>query len=630
MPGASTVTRASPCRRRPSRGRKSTCGITRALRHALAGAQRLQLLLGLSATASTPGTCARAPSSSTDGRRRWRCAIIRARARARSCTSRSIRRSRPARRRRSTSTSASRCRRATAPFGCIHGDCTLTGFYPMVAPRRPGAGLDAMPGARPLSAERRRARRRRRRGQRRAARARARRAGSTSTSARPSGLTLMVGRPRLRSSRRSVRGVRIVYLSPTGRGLPSPPEHVLPYQPANRVDRVLDTAAEAVELLGEIGAPLPPGEEVRIVGGPLRIQLAQTLPGVVLGLRSALRHLSAAALPQVPRVRAGARHLRGAGSRGAPRQSSAPTTSAGRPAPARVVSRRSLHAALVSQGRVRARDPGLGQLHPGDRSRHVRAAGAVRLVVLLHARGSRSAARQPRAVRQHAPDGQDGLHQAARSARHARRRPAHARAARRRVAARRRRRRCAASRSTGSGSSGSGPIRTVDYRFADVHAAAPRQAAPGATSRASSSSASIRPSSRSRCAPPIARATSSIRPGTASAASTPTCSSMPAPLVGHRDRSARPARRGSAGLQRRSQVRRSPAAALEVHLQQLRRPVALLPDAGHRSVARLLAVAHPRSQARPALRHLSLGVDAGRHQPARTRYGFGRKITRRA
>ncbi|MCU1282439.1 MAG: hypothetical protein JWM53_5985, partial [bacterium] len=30
------------------------------------------------------------------------------------------------------------------PFGCVHGDCTLTGFYPMVAPL--GHGLDAMPG----------------------------------------------------------------------------------------------------------------------------------------------------------------------------------------------------------------------------------------------------------------------------------------------------------------------------------------------------------------------------------------------------------------------------------------------------------------------------------------------------
>ena len=108
----------------------------------------------------------------------------------------------------------------------------------------------------------------------------------------------------------------------------------MPYQPANRVDRVLDTAADAVELLDEIDAPLPPGEEVHIVDGPLRIQLAQALPGVVLVSRSAVRHLPAAALPQVPRVRAGARHLRELGRAAHAARRSAPTTSAGRPAPA--------------------------------------------------------------------------------------------------------------------------------------------------------------------------------------------------------------------------------------------------------------------------------------------------------
>jgi hypothetical protein len=164
------------------------------------------------------------------------------------------------------------------PFGCIHGNCTLTGFYPMVAP--PGFALDAMPG----------------RGRYRLSVAvhdvsdvvvngelraleRGRRLDFDVGEA--PGLTLMVGRPRLRQFERTVRGVRIVYLSPSGRGMPSPPEHVLPYQPANRVDRVLDAAAEAVDLLGELGAPLPAGEEVHIVAGPLRIQLAQSLPGVV-------------------------------------------------------------------------------------------------------------------------------------------------------------------------------------------------------------------------------------------------------------------------------------------------------------------------------------------------------------
>ncbi len=164
------------------------------------------------------------------------------------------------------------------PFGCVHGNCTLTGFYPMVAP--PGFGIDAMPGRgryqlsiavhdvsdvvvngelRPLERGRRL---------------------DFDVGVAP-GLTLMVGRPRLRQYERQVRGVRIVYLSPTGRGLQSPPEHVLPYQPANRVDRALDAASEAVELLGELGVQIPPGAEVRIVGGALRIQLAQALPGVI-------------------------------------------------------------------------------------------------------------------------------------------------------------------------------------------------------------------------------------------------------------------------------------------------------------------------------------------------------------
>ncbi|HXU72167.1 MAG TPA: hypothetical protein VN947_22715 [Polyangia bacterium] len=165
------------------------------------------------------------------------------------------------------------------PFGCIHGVCTLTGFYPMVAPL--GYGLDAMPG---------RGRYRMNiavadvsdvvvNGELRALE-RGRRLDFDVGEAR--GLSLIVGKPRLLEFEREVRGIRIVYLSPTGRHMRSPPEHVLPYQPANHIDQVLDTAAEAVELLGEIGAPLPKGEEVRIVAGPLRIQLAQTLPGVVL------------------------------------------------------------------------------------------------------------------------------------------------------------------------------------------------------------------------------------------------------------------------------------------------------------------------------------------------------------
>lgn len=162
-------------------------------------------------------------------------------------------------------------------FGCVRGQCTLSGFYPMVAPI--GYGLDAMPG----------------RGRYHVSIAvhdvadvvvngvlraleRGRRLDFDVGDA--AGLTLMVGRPHFRQFERVVRGVRIVFLSPTGRGLPSPPEHVLPYQPADRVDRVLDAASEAIELLGELDVPLPAGEEVRIVAGALRITLTEALPGV--------------------------------------------------------------------------------------------------------------------------------------------------------------------------------------------------------------------------------------------------------------------------------------------------------------------------------------------------------------
>lgn len=164
-------------------------------------------------------------------------------------------------------------------FGCVRGNCTLAGFYPMVAPL--GWGLDAMPGAGAykLSVATHDVADVVVNGQLRAVE-RGRRLDFDVGVA--NGLTLLVGRPRLRQYERVVRGVRIVLLAPTGRGLPSPPEHVLPYQPADRIDRVLDAAGEAIDLLGELGAPIPAGEEVRLVEGNLRIELAQPLGGMVL------------------------------------------------------------------------------------------------------------------------------------------------------------------------------------------------------------------------------------------------------------------------------------------------------------------------------------------------------------
>lgn len=164
-------------------------------------------------------------------------------------------------------------------FGCVSGDCTLTGFYPMVL--EPDEPTDGVPG----------------RGDYRIRVASAHTADVTvngelraitprvgpteyEVGAAP-GLTLTVGRPALRRYERVQRGVHITLLAPHSRGVPSPPESVLPYQPSNRVDRVLDTAAEAIDLLSEWGFPVAPGEELRIVEGKLRIQLAQSLPGVV-------------------------------------------------------------------------------------------------------------------------------------------------------------------------------------------------------------------------------------------------------------------------------------------------------------------------------------------------------------
>lgn len=164
------------------------------------------------------------------------------------------------------------------PFGCIHGNCTLSGFYPMVAPL--GFGLDAMPGRGDytLSVATVHTADVVVNGELRALQ----RGGRLDFDVGfAEGLTLMVGRPRLRQYERVEHGVRIVLVTPQSRGLPSPPEHVLPYQPADKVDRVLDAAADAIDLLYELGAPLPPGEEVRIVQGALRIQLTEPLPGVI-------------------------------------------------------------------------------------------------------------------------------------------------------------------------------------------------------------------------------------------------------------------------------------------------------------------------------------------------------------
>jgi hypothetical protein len=96
------------------------------------------------------------------------------------------------------------------------------------------------------------------------------------------GCALLVAPPRLRQYVREQNGVKIVLHTEQTRGVPSPPEQLMPYQPADRVDRTLAAAADAVALLAEIGVPMPAGERIDLVQEPLRIELAQPEPGMIL------------------------------------------------------------------------------------------------------------------------------------------------------------------------------------------------------------------------------------------------------------------------------------------------------------------------------------------------------------
>jgi hypothetical protein len=404
-------------------------------------------------------------------------------------------------------------------FGCIHGDCTLTGFHPMVAPiGSDGAdALDAMPG----------------RGRYRLSIAvhdvsdvvvngvlraleRGRRLDFDVGDAE--GLTLMVERPHLRQFEKIVRGIRIVYLSPMGRGLPSPPENVLPYQPANRVDRVLDAASDAVELLFELGVTLPAGEEVRIVGGPLRIELAQALPGVVL--------VSDQLFDIFPLQRFLKFH----------------EFELARAIYEAWIARRTLAAERADD---RGWAPGAGASYLVDlyTLRSYRKTEFAREILawasfipaidrVMYAPQVPFASRIPircaticsssttRARREKRSTPSCAIFSAPRRSTSSRARSS---AASRCVPPRKR---CAASRSIGSGSSGSAPIPRSTIASPTSTRSAPASTR-SATSRASSRSARRRPSSPSRCAPPIAKATLPIKPGTASAASTPTSSRWP-------------------------------------------------------------------------------------------------------
>ncbi len=160
-------------------------------------------------------------------------------------------------------------------FGCDGGECTLSGgFYPMLVAlgdqgfdrRAPPARADLAVTVRvPAGVE-------------------ARVAGIPVADGAPLALedqawalvTLTRG---ARESRVVHRGVTISYLHHG----PPPPTPGKPLVPgADRTQRVLDQAREAIELLHEMGLDVPAGTALRLVEAPLRTELAEPHAGVVL------------------------------------------------------------------------------------------------------------------------------------------------------------------------------------------------------------------------------------------------------------------------------------------------------------------------------------------------------------
>jgi hypothetical protein len=165
-------------------------------------------------------------------------------------------------------------------YGCFRKTCTMVGFYPMVpALGREGFDLSAPPQTADftvtvgvprvsdvvVNGELRAVERG---GQQRFVVGRAR------------GAALIVGAPALRTYETTYRGVRIVYHSGSFKAVPTPPQHLLPYLPADRAAHVLSTVREWLDMLTEEGLPLP-RREIRLVEGALRVELAQAQPGFV-------------------------------------------------------------------------------------------------------------------------------------------------------------------------------------------------------------------------------------------------------------------------------------------------------------------------------------------------------------
>jgi hypothetical protein len=169
-------------------------------------------------------------------------------------------------------------------FGCFHATCVLDGgFYPMLA----GAGDD---GAADLEAPPARASYRLRVSTPRVSDLvvngdlRAVPAGGALTVEVPEArdLALVVGPPRLLRTEVDHNGVRVILYSASPPPGPPAPGLVLPYLPTNRGARLIKTVTEALDLLAELGRPVPAGETVRLVEGTLRIELAESLPGFTL------------------------------------------------------------------------------------------------------------------------------------------------------------------------------------------------------------------------------------------------------------------------------------------------------------------------------------------------------------
>ncbi len=161
-------------------------------------------------------------------------------------------------------------------FGCVDGGCVMAGgFYPMLATLdEAGWDLAAPPawgavGVRVI-------------GVRDSGVGVFGVGGSGSGSGSAPYLTVIAGHSR-HVSVREHGGVSISYLAKD----PPPPAddakgQTLPYTAENHAEHALDVAAGAVDLLAEIGAPMPAGTRISMAEAPLRLELAQAHPGVVL------------------------------------------------------------------------------------------------------------------------------------------------------------------------------------------------------------------------------------------------------------------------------------------------------------------------------------------------------------